>query len=54
MVLGVVDHTIMRSFYVRDPDFHTIELGVDVPQSEWAHLADPFSRDVAYSIVERG
>jgi catechol 2,3-dioxygenase len=48
-VLGAVDHTIMRSFYVLDPDRHVIELGVDVPQAEWAHLADPFSRDAAYS-----
>lgn len=46
-----VDHTIMRSFYLHDPDFHVIELGVDVPQAEWAHLSDPFSRDVAYSLV---
>lgn len=53
VVLGAVDHTIMRSFYIRDPDFHTIELGVDVPQSEWAHLADPFSRDVEYSIANQ-
>ncbi len=50
-VLGTVDHTIMRSFYVVDPDRHVIELGVDVPQAEWAHLADPFARDVAYSLA---
>ncbi len=50
-ILGAVDHTIMRSFYVLDPDRHVIELGVDVPQAEWAHLADPFSKDVAYSLV---
>lgn len=52
-VLGTVDHTIMRSFYILDPDRHVIELGVDVPQAEWAHLADPFSRDVAYSLTNQ-
>ena len=52
-VLGAVDHTIMRSFYVLDPDRHVIELGVDVPQAEWAHLNDPFSRDTAYSLPKQ-
>ncbi len=52
-VLGTVDHTIMRSFYVLDYDRHVIELGVDVPQAEWAHLADPFARDVAYSLANQ-
>lgn len=49
-ILGTVDHTIMRSFYVLDPDRNVIELGVDVPQAEWAHIPAPFSRDVAYSL----
>ena len=49
-ILGTVDHTIMRSFYVLDPDRNVIELGVDVPQEEWAHIPAPFSRDVAYSL----
>jgi catechol 2,3-dioxygenase len=53
-VLGAVDHRIMRSFYVLDPDRHVIELGVDVPQAEWAHLADPFGSDVAYSLANTG
>lgn len=53
-ILGAVDHTIMRSFYVLDPDRHVIELGVDVPQAEWAHLADPFSKDVAYALANLG
>lgn len=52
-ILGTVDHTIMRSFYVLDCDRHVIELGVDVPQAEWEHLADPFARDVAYSLVNQ-
>lgn len=50
-VLGTVDHTMMRSFYVLDPDRHVIELGVDIPQAEWAHLADPFAKDAAYTIA---
>ena len=53
-ILGAVDHTIMRSFYVLDPDRHVIELGVDVPQAEWAHLSDPFGKDVAYSLANQG
>ena len=48
-ILGTVDHTIMRSFYVLDLDRNVIEFGVDVPKAEWAHLSAPFSRDVAYS-----
>jgi catechol 2,3-dioxygenase len=49
-ILGTVDHTVMRSFYVLDPDGHVVELGVDVPQEEWAHLPEPFARDLAYSL----
>lgn len=49
-ILGTVDHTIMRSFYLLDPDRNVIELGVDMPTAEWAHLPAPFSRDVAYSL----
>ena len=49
-ILGTVDHTVMRSFYVLDPDRNVIELGVDVPPAEWAHIPAPFSRDVAYSL----
>ncbi len=52
-VLGTVDHTIMRSFYVLDSDRHVIEFGVDVPQVEWAHLADPFGRDVTYPLANQ-
>lgn len=48
-ILGTVDHTVMRSFYVLDPDRNVIEFGVDVPHEEWADLPAPFSRDVAYS-----
>ncbi len=47
-LLGTADHTIMRSFYVQDPDGNVVELGVDVPQEEWARHAAPFARDKAY------
>lgn len=49
-IYGAVDHTIMRSFYVSDPDGHTVELGVDAPQSEWAALPDPFAADKPYAL----
>ncbi len=49
-ILGTVDHTVMRSFYISDPDGHVVEFGVDVPQQEWANLPDPFAMDLAYSL----
>jgi catechol 2,3-dioxygenase len=49
-LLGTVDHTIMRSFYVQDPDGNVVELGVDVPQEEWAQNPAPFARDTAYTL----
>jgi catechol 2,3-dioxygenase len=49
-IQGTVDHTIMRSFYVADPDGNTVELGVDVPESEWAALPDPFAADKPYAL----
>lgn len=49
-ILDSVDHTVMRSFYILDPDDHVVELGVDVPQEEWANLSAPFARDLAYSL----
>lgn len=51
-LLGTVDHGMMRSFYVQDPDGHTVELGVDVPPSEWAGQADPFAEDRPYDIPQ--
>lgn len=48
-ILGTSDHTVMRSFYVVDPDGHVVEFGFDVPQEEWG-VPDPFARDFAYSI----
>ena len=47
-MLGSVDHTIMRSFYVRDPDGHVVELGFDVPKEEWSHLPNAFLVDQPY------
>jgi catechol 2,3-dioxygenase len=47
-ILGSVDHTIMRAFYVRDPDGHVVELGFDVPKDEWVNLPNPFLEDHAY------
>ena len=47
-ILEPVDHTVMRAFYLVDPDDHIVELGVDVPQSEWGPWPNPFGRDVAY------
>ncbi|MBU2774876.1 hypothetical protein HMI48_13700 [Acidithiobacillus ferrooxidans] len=38
----------MRAFYLVDPDDHIVELGVDVPKSEWGPWPNPFGRDVAY------
>lgn len=42
----------MRSFYVQDPDGNVVELGVDVPQEEWAQNAAPFTRDTAYALPD--
>jgi catechol 2,3-dioxygenase len=47
-ILEPVDHTVMRAFYLVDPDDHIVELGVDVPQSEWGPWPNSFGRDVAY------
>ena len=47
-ILEPVDHTVLRAFYLVDPDDHIVELGVDVPQSEWGPWPNPFGRDVAY------
>ena len=49
-ILGTVDHTMTRSFYMADPDGYIIELGVDVPREEWEHLSDPFEQDRPYLI----
>ncbi len=48
-ILGVVDHTVSRGFYVQDPDGHVVELGVDVPEHEWAAVDNPFAHDRAYT-----
>lgn len=50
-VSGGVDHTVMRSFYLLDPDGHMLELGVDRPRDAWAATADPFGRDEPYALM---
>lgn len=52
-ILGAVDHTVSRGFYVQDPDGHVVELGVDVPAHEWAGVDNPFARDREYSLSDR-
>jgi catechol 2,3-dioxygenase len=43
-----VDHTVMHSFYVHDPDGNMIELGVDVPKEQWEKLPNAWSEDREY------
>ncbi len=43
-----VDHVVMHSFYVHDPDGNMIELGVDVPKDKWEKLKDPWAEDFEY------
>jgi catechol 2,3-dioxygenase len=45
-----VDHTIMHAFYLPDPDGHVIEIGLDIPESAWRHVAEPFARDHALEL----
>lgn len=52
-VLGAVDHTVSRGFYVQDPDGHVVELGVDVPAHEWADVDNPFAHDREYSLSDK-
>lgn len=40
-ILGAVEHAVMHTFYVQDPDGNTIELGVDAPQEDWTDSAAP-------------
>ncbi len=42
---GGVDHTIMHSFYLRDPDGYIIEIGVDRPAQEWQTTSQAFAED---------
>ncbi len=51
-VLGAVDHTVSRGFYVQDPDGHVVELAVDVPEQEWAGVDNPFAQDREYVLPE--
>lgn len=46
-----VDHTVMHSFYLLDPDRHTLEFGVDVPRTQWEDIQNPFGRDHFYPLL---
>lgn len=35
--VGMSDHTVTHSLYVRDPDGNELELYVDVPGADWQH-----------------
>lgn len=41
-ILGAVEHHVMRTFYVQDPDGNTIELGVGAPMEDWTDSTAPF------------
>ncbi len=49
-LLGTVDHNVMHSFYLKDPDGNMVEVGVDVPSEEWSNLADPWAEDSPYAL----
>ncbi len=40
-----VDHVVMHSFYLHDPDGYTLEMGVDRPRQEWEHNDNAFATD---------
>lgn len=40
-----VNHVIMHSFYLRDPDGHVVEIGIDRPSHEWENKPNPFAED---------
>ncbi len=43
---GGVDHLVMHSFYLRDPDGHVVEIGMDRPEEEWKDKPRPFAKDL--------
>lgn len=47
-----IDHTVMYSFYVRDPDGYTIEIGVDRPAEEWQQNPQAFAKDYALDLED--
>lgn len=51
---GGVDHTVMHSFYLRDPDGYIIEMGTDRPAREWEHHAHPFAKDRPLNLKRAG
>lgn len=44
VVVGMADHVVTRSLYLRDPDGNEIALYVDEPPERWAHLENPFAQ----------
>jgi catechol 2,3-dioxygenase len=46
---GGVDHLVMHSFYLRDPDGHVLEIGMDRPAEEWKDNPRPFAEDLPLS-----
>ncbi len=49
-LLGTVDHNVMHSFYLKDPDGNMVEVGVDVPSEEWSGLPDPWAEDSPHAL----
>lgn len=45
-----VNHVVMHSFYLRDPDGYTIEIGVDQPTHEWENNRNAFIADGPLSL----
>ena len=49
-VISTVDHIVSRSLYTKDPDGNVVEVTVDMPESDWAHLENPFAIDKPYEL----
>ena len=45
-----VDHTIMHSLLLQDPDGNLIELGVDVPSERWVDRKNAFAEDRPHAL----
>src|SRR3954447_11814178 len=42
---GMSDHLVSEALYLRDPDFHGIEIYRDRPRSEWTRVGDGVAMD---------
>lgn len=51
VVSGGVSHVVMHSFYIQDPDGHTVEMGVDVPMEAWTDKLNAYAKDEHYRIL---